>query len=305
MKFARFSIFFLLACASVLALASENTTQISLLQSLFTPKKLGIFVGSQLRPSSLVKWSDLFSPDDIPWIDFTFVDFRQLLTQIMKVPSDLPIPEIDYSFPVYINESGYAFNGTMSMTSGETQIFGQQNITSVNEVTPTFFKNTFRVPSFVWRSPKAGIQLYDNTYDEYYRAQNFTYEIQQLTLNTSANYEFVPDIGIQISNFSIEYELGYLGYSVGDFIFGYLNGTTTYPGLEEDVTEAIFYAWQYNQADYIAALQFRINCVLSGSRNNPDRCELNDEEMYVNPRYYKMNVLQLFETIGLGSMNTS
>ncbi|CAL8136512.1 unnamed protein product [Orchesella dallaii] len=311
MKFQSYLVILLVACATGLSLASEEKSpQISSLKSLSIPKKLGILAASHLRPSLLrgldIKWSDLFSPDDLPWIDYMFVDFRSLLTQSLKVPENIPLPECDDHHIIDINESGWVFNWTLSWTSEESQMIGQQDTTSINEVTPTTFKNSFHAPSFVWRSPKAAYQFYDNYYGEFVRAQNFYYGIKDLYLNTSANYEFVPDVGIQISNLTIGFDIGYLRYNVEDIIWGYQNGTTErFPGYKYDNTDTLLYEWKYNQAEYLIGLEFRINCVLSGSRNDPDRCEWDDNNWYVSQYYYKMNVLQLFETIGLGSMRTS
>ncbi|CAL8136510.1 unnamed protein product [Orchesella dallaii] len=221
-----------------------------------------------------------------------FVDFRSLLTQSLKVPEKIPIPEAESFYIIDINEAGWVLNWTVSWVSKDSEMVGTQDTTSVNEVTPTTFKNTFHVPSFVWRSRNAACQIQDNYYGEFVRAQNIYYGIKDLYLNTSANYEYVPDVGIQISNLTIGFDIGYLRYNFEDVIWGYSNGTTErFPGFKYDNAPTLLWEWKFIQAEYLSGLEFRINCVLTGSRNNPERCEWDDEAWYVSQYYYRMNVL--------------
>jgi len=310
MKYYISVVFLLLVGTSTnLGLGIDTDSKPANLKSLSLPHKIGILAASQLpRYSSIkgLKFSDLFSSDDFPYVDFMFVDIRSLLTQAIKVDeaAPAPLPEIEWSYDIDLNETGYIINVTLSLWTAQTQMSGQNQTTSTNEITATSFKNSFHVPSFVWKSPFAGFKIYDNLYDEYTLLRDYYLGINNLFLNTSANYEFVPEVGIQISNLSIGFDMAYFQTNITEISLHYSNGT------EEQLTpsnidyrEDLMLNWEGYQEDYTESLEFRINCVLSDSRNNPTRCALEGGEYYVNKDYFKMNVLQLVQTIGLGSLN--
>jgi len=141
-------------------------------------------------------------------------------------------------------------------------IIGQKRTTSVNEITPTNFKNKFLAPLFIWRSPQAGFMIYDNNNGDFYMLKNFYLGLSNLGFNTSVNYEFVPELGIQISNLSIEFDVSYLRMSIEEMVLHYEGTTKDYGPWKYDYAENLFGDWKYHEERYLDSLQFRINCVL-------------------------------------------
>jgi len=259
-----------LACffGAVSASTSTPTKRITSMKSLSTSHKLALLAAAQISPKSFSKgklpiWSDLFSPDDQPWVDYMFVDIRTLLIQSIKVSEDVPLPELDWRYDIDIEGGGWKFNLTFTFTSEDTEMIGQKRTTSVNEITPTSFKNTFHAPNFIWRSPKAEFRLTDNDGDYYFSYSDYFVGLNNLTLVTKAEYEFVPEMGIQISNFSIDFDVGYLRTNLDKNILRYPNGTIEDLGaVKLDYTEYLYDDWKYYAGRYLEGLPFRINCVL-------------------------------------------
>ncbi|ODM91217.1 hypothetical protein Ocin01_15461, partial [Orchesella cincta] len=296
----------ILACAaSALASAVPETTKVIRdLKSLTVHEKLGLLTLSTLQPKKYgaVTWKSLFSEDDLPWVDYFFVDIRSLLVQSIKVADQAPLPEVSWSYRFEICIIWFCVDDTLTLTTDNTFMAGQKRTTSVNEVTPTTFKNFFHVPVFVWHSPEFLWNVTDNTNGDQYLTRDIYLGINDLSLNTTFDYGFVEDLGIQISNLSIDFNINYFRVNIENVTSIYADGTVEYyDPIKNDYEQYLRDDWASYRGDYLPSLEFRINCVLSGSRINPERCE--QESDYVTSSYYKMNVLQLFETIGLGSMD--
>ncbi|ODM96136.1 hypothetical protein Ocin01_10542 [Orchesella cincta] len=308
MRFTLPIIFVLLACATAglgLKLKEENGIDKAKLKSLSPSQKLVFLAASHFPQFSALKdltFRDLFSSDDMPWIDYMFVDIRNFFIQSIKVNENQGgLPELDWAYTVF-NDYWFVFNITVTYKTRETQMVGQKTTTSVNEITPNSFKNSFYVPSYIWRSPGALFQVYENDEGYSLNAEDWYLGINGLTLNTSFNYEYVPDLGIQISNLTIDFDMNYWRTNCEYIYWMHPNGTREdYESIKWDYEDILLDEWKYSQEDYLDALQFRINCVLSNNLNNPDRCDLGGG--YVNREYFRMNVLQLIETIGLASLD--
>ncbi|ODM88740.1 hypothetical protein Ocin01_17942 [Orchesella cincta] len=260
-------------------------------------EKLTLLTLSSLRPEKHgnITWTTLFDEDDLPWVDYFFVDVRNLLVQSVKVPEKIPLPELKWSWDLEFCII-YCYLYSFRLTSANTTMTGQQQTTSVNEVTPTTFKNTFRAPSFVWDSPEFKFEFSDGY--ETYTYKDVRLSINNLRLDTTFDYEYVPGLGIQISNLDIVFRLLSLRIVVRDIKESYGEVIIEFPPLITDWTVPLLSGWVANKREYEDSLEFRINCVLSQSQVDPERCEAG----LVTEKYNKMNVVQLFETIVLGSL---
>ncbi|ODM97073.1 hypothetical protein Ocin01_09614 [Orchesella cincta] len=294
-----------IGCACVCAVA-QRQPKITELGSLSIPQKLVVLAASNLDadPRRQIKWTDLFSEDDKPDVDVVFTDIRSLLTLSRTIPEEAGIlPEVDWYFSWGGCWFGWCFDQTMILTSNDTIITGQKDVTSVNEVTPTSFKNTFHSPAFAWHSPNCLFNLtnhLENITDLY---RDFYFTITNLTLVSSLNYEYVPDLGIQVSNLSVEFGYGHMVTNIEDVTKIRGDGSVEIRDpIKNDLT-FYFDKWEDYKTEFIPSFEFRINCLLSGSRNDPARCDPEEEDEYISREYYKMNLIHLIETIGLGALD--
>jgi len=257
-----------LACALSLA-GCTPTTKIADLKSLPFPQKLSLLTLSSLQPKKYgqLTWRSLFSEDDLPWVDYMFVDIRSLLTQSIKVSEQVPLPELDYTEHIEFCILFWCVDDTLTLTTRHTQMIGQKRTSSVNEITPNSFKNAFHAPAFVWHSPDFLFNITDNIYDDQYLYSDLYIGINNLELNTSLNYEYVNDLGIQVRNLSIDFNIGYLKTNLENITFVYYDGSVEVSEpYKQDYTEYLISDWDYYKDDYQRGLEFRINCVLVRTR---------------------------------------
>ncbi|CAL8090986.1 unnamed protein product [Orchesella dallaii] len=297
------AILVLVGCAISVAIATPPKT-IKDLKSLSVPEKLALVTLSSLKPDKYgsITLKSLFSEDDYPWVDYFFVDIRSLIVQSIKVGEDAHVPEIGWSYRFEFCIWNFCIDDTLSLTSDSTFFAGQKRTTSTNEVTPTSFRNNFHAPLFVWHSPNFLFNVTDNINNDQYLTRDASLYINNLQINTTFEYGYVEDLGLQISNLSVDFNINYMRFNIENITTVYSSGEVElYDPIKTDYTEYLLSDWEYYKDDYLPSLMFRINCVLSGSRNDPERCE--KETTYMTRDYHRMNVLQLFATIGLGSLD--
>ncbi|CAL8146424.1 unnamed protein product [Orchesella dallaii] len=300
------SLILLFACALIaLGVANPVLNSIPDLKSLPVSQKLGLLASSILKPSNHhnFTWNSLFEEDNMAFIDHFFVDLRTLLIQTIKVTEEPILPELSWSIAYSWCFVEWCVDEIMSVSSSKTYMAGQKLITSVNSISDTTFINKFHVPNFVWHSPDFLFDVTDKIHNFQLLSRDLKLGIDNLTLITTAEYEFNLDLGVQISNLTIDFNLGYLGVNIKNNTVVYDDGRIEfYDPIETDHTEYLISNWEdINKYSYQETLQFRINCILSGSRNDPERCEL--DGIFQDHMYYRFNVLQLMETIGLGSLD--
>ncbi|CAL8143373.1 unnamed protein product [Orchesella dallaii] len=303
------TILFVLAFA-VLASATPprkitNTTD---LKSLSTIEKFSLFVLSGLdlepKPQLDIPWKSLFAYDDYPETDPFFVDLRAIIVQSIKIKEDAPLAAFDFNFRFEMCDWYNCYNITFNFTSGITQLKGQARTTSVNVITPTHFKNTFTVPLFQWHADDFYFEIANHVSGVTWKYSNSRLNINNMRLTTQFDYEFVPELGIQIRNLDIDFLLLSARFSILNYRHEYDDGTILpLPPIVTDYVLALLAEWLEVKAEYQTALEFRINCVLSGFRNDPERCTPTTDEGYFPNSYYVYNVMELFETIGLASLD--
>ncbi|CAL8103688.1 unnamed protein product [Orchesella dallaii] len=243
-------------------------------KSLSPLQKLGVFALSNLKSSSkALPWSDIFAQEEIiTYLDIIYIDYRSLLVQVIAL-------------------------------AAETKFTGQKRTTSINEMTPSSFKNTFHVPHIQWHSPKFLLNVTDHELNEQHLTEDVYGALNNVTIITSADYTVVPELGLQIDNLCIDFSIGYSRTNVERMSIIRSDGSVE---LEEpfksDITEAIREIWDLYKKEYETSLQLRINCFLSNNRSDP-LCY--NEDSYDGPvnEYFGENFLHLFETIVLGSMD--
>jgi len=231
--------------------------------SLSLPQKLAILAATELDPNSFQKenkpsWTDLFSPDDYILADLFYGDLISLLTQSIKVNEEIPLPELDWSYHLAFDICGWYFDWTTTLKTVKTEMLGQKSITSTNEISPTTFKNTFNVPGFIWKSPGGEFKLYYHITDSYASFSDFYLRFYNLTITTSANYEFVQDVGIQVRNLNIHFKPGNLRLNIENVVYKDRDGIINeYPPFK--LVLPIEAMWS---REMVSNLEFRINCVI-------------------------------------------
>ncbi|CAL8103685.1 unnamed protein product [Orchesella dallaii] len=300
-----------LGCAfTALAIHPNAENKLLSLKSLSPIQKLGVFAASNLikkntTPKTL-SWNDIFDETSIyPAIDFFYADFRALLVQAIKVTEEPALPELDWSYKVDICVIFWCFDLTLTFTTAETILLGQKQISSVNEVTSNSFTNRFHVPHFQWHSPKFMFNITDHEVNEQHLNEDLYVALHNLTIGTSANYEYVPELGVQVRNLTIDFSLGYLRSNIESISIVHADGSIEVSDpIKSDVTDGIVETWIDYKEEYELSLQFRINCLLSAFRSDP-KCVFDGDEADANMAYEYIaeNVLQLFGTVVLGSLD--
>ncbi|CAL8068014.1 unnamed protein product [Orchesella dallaii] len=301
-------IIIILAYARTSAFASttekDSTSKISSLKFPTIPEKLGLLLLSTVQPNkfrNLSRQSLQFDlVQDFPFIDHFFVDFRSILTQAIKVEEGIPLPEINWRYNYeYCDPQRTCYNYTLTTITANSKMTGQNETSSVNEVSGTQFKNSFRAPHFTWQSPEFLHNLTDNENGDQYLYTNLFIELYNLTMNTTFNYGYVQDVGIEISNFSIDFGINSLRTNIRNTTIIHADGSVEIEGpIRLDFATILERDFDIYREKYQTFLQNRINCILSGFR---DECEVETES--TTKQFHRMNILQLFETIGLGSMD--
>ncbi|ODM89611.1 hypothetical protein Ocin01_17071 [Orchesella cincta] len=302
----RYSIFIVfLACfaANSQASSKSNPRKITDLKSLSPFEKLGLLAISSALPEKNLNISrnSLFAEEEHELIDLYYHDLRTLLTQFVKIKEDAPFPEItDYSwFELCLP---FCASWGITLETNRTSITGQERTTSVNEITPTSFKNTFHVPSFVWTSPDFLFEVNDETALTRWIWRNMRVALNNLKWTTTFDYDVDPDLGLQISNLDIKFSIYWLRINI--YIVGTINSGGWFipvPPIFTDWTTNLRAYWANYKPQYLSLLTHRINCVLSNSRSDPVGC-INGTAT-LSEKYHKMNVVQLFETFGLGELD--
>ncbi|CAL8103676.1 unnamed protein product [Orchesella dallaii] len=298
-----------LGCSfSALAIRQKPENRLSL-SSLSPIQKFGVFAASNLIKDNTISktlaWSDFFDETDpLPYIDYFYVDFRSLLLQSIKVTEEPVLPELDWSYRFDACGSWVCIDYFFTLTSAETILQGQKQISSANEVTPNSFTNRFHVPNLQWHSPKFMFNFTDNIMDIQHLNQDLYVALNNMTAITSGNYEYVPELGIQVRNLTIDFSLGCLRSNIENISIVRANGSVEIKDpIKSDVTEDIVGVWSIYKEEYELSTQFRINCLLSAFRSDP-RCVFTEDEMTDrNNEYIAENILQFFGNIGLGSLD--
>ncbi|CAL8103682.1 unnamed protein product [Orchesella dallaii] len=302
-----------LGCAfSAIAIELKPENKLTSLKSLSPIQKFGVFAASNLMKKDTIaktlSGSDLFDETSVlPIIDFFYADFRALLVQAIKVTEEPALPELDWSYKVDICIIFWCFDLTLTLTTAETIILGQKQISSVNEVTPNSFTNRFHVPHLQWHSLKFLFNITDHEVNEQHLNEDLYVALHNLTIVTSANYEYVPELGVQVRNLSIDFSLGYFRSNIENISIVRADGSVEISDpIKSDVTEDVVQTWIDYKEEYELSLQFRTNCLLSAFRSDP-RCvydgDYDEADFNRAYEYIAENILQLFGTVVLGSMD--
>ncbi|CAL8103679.1 unnamed protein product [Orchesella dallaii] len=301
-----------LGCSfSALAIRQKPENRLSL-SSLSPIQKFGVFAASNLIKDNTISktlaWSDFFDETDpLPYIDYFYVDFRSLLLQSIKVTEEPVLPELDWSYRFDACGSWVCIDYFFTLTSAETILQGQKQISSANEVTPNSFTNRFHVPHLQWHSLKFLFNITDHEVNEQHLNEDLYVALHNLTIVTSANYEYVPELGVQVRNLSIDFSLGYFRSNIENISIVRADGSVEISDpIKSDVTEDVVQTWIDYKEEYELSLQFRTNCLLSAFRSDP-RCvydgDYDEADFNRAYEYIAENILQLFGTVVLGSMD--
>ncbi|CAL8070846.1 unnamed protein product [Orchesella dallaii] len=171
------------------------------------------------------------------------------------------------------------------------------NLTKLDtKINSTHIDIKFEIPDFQIINDKYIMYYVDLIDDERRVSRGTSFNIKNYTFELTANLEYVPNIGIQVSNVN-------MNFGVDQFVERIYNRTTYYPngtvveleGSESDSAAAFNSEWERIGTDVIADAEILLNCFLSNGRNGNEECEqiLNDE-------VEKGNFVQLLQSIGMG-----
>ncbi|CAL8143374.1 unnamed protein product [Orchesella dallaii] len=304
-------ILFTFAVSALASPTRNTTTKVTDLKSLSTTEKLCLLILSSLdiepKLQGDISFKSLFKADGDEYhnVDSFFVDVRAIMVQSIKLTEDAPLPAYDfYTYLDFCDGFGNCYNLSYTLNTGITQLKGQKRITSVNEVTPTHFKNTFTVPLFQMHADDFLFEIANHLSGHNFRYRNWRVTFNNMRLVTQFDYEFVPELGIQIRNLEINFFILSARSSISYNWHEYPDGTLI-PLLPvySDIGLYLNEEWTEYKEEYQNATEFRINCFLSGFRSNPKICTPTSDVGFMPEHYYLFNVIELFGTMGLASLD--
>ncbi|ODM94656.1 Eyes absent 2 [Orchesella cincta] len=192
-------------------------------------------------------------PDEYSPFDFLNFDLPTLALQLSKSDGALILPSLTYSYGFYFCYIGVCagFNQDYDFRNPEVV---NANLTSLNtKINSTNIELDLKIPDLQIRIDNFTLYYTDlvNGGTEYWKGFSFT--ITNYTLQLTADLEYTPDVGIQVSNVAMNFDVDDFGS-----IMGY----------EEGNVEEIQYAEQMKQdwveigADVESVAELWLNCFL-------------------------------------------
>ncbi|CAL8070857.1 unnamed protein product [Orchesella dallaii] len=231
---------------------------------------------------------------DYGLFDFFNIDFPILSLQFSKAGSVLlPSLHIEYGFYFCLVDCV----GFLQYYDFREPEIKNANLTSLTtKINSTSLEVEFTSPDFQLIMEKFGLVDSDLGTNHTVFWRGLSVFLGNLTTKLSANLEFVPGVGLQLSNTT-------MGGGVDDFRIRVENATHNFPDgtSEEWGEEEINYTADFNAGwvSYGEKLEAHtetwLNCFLSEGRNGNEECE-----GYLNDKIQRHNFVLLVEAIGLG-----
>ncbi|ODM94584.1 hypothetical protein Ocin01_12097, partial [Orchesella cincta] len=228
-------------------------------------------------------------------IDFLNFDLPTLALQLSKSGSTF-LPTVHFEYGFYYCYMGICIGFLQQYDYNKPEI-RNANLTKANtHINDTNLEFDFQIPDLQIVMEDFFLHDEDLITGDIQMWRGLSLLISNYTLQLSANLEYVADVGIQLSNVS-------MNFAVGDFKLRRENGThilpdgTTeeYGSVEREIASYMNEDWITYGEEVTASAQAWLNCFLSNGRNGDAQCE-----ELLNDNLQPVNFMQLLQTIGLG-----
>ncbi|CAL8070859.1 unnamed protein product [Orchesella dallaii] len=227
--------------------------------------------------------------------DFLNIDFPLLALHLSKARNIL-LPDVHYQYSFYFCYMGICAGFLQQYDYNEPEVRNANLTSLITRIDSNKLEIEFKVPDLQLVMEKFTMMDTDLVTNDVVLWRGLSVFFTNFTTKLSADLEFVPGVGLQLSNTT-------MGGGVDDLRIQKENATHTFPDgtVEEwgevytDYTQDLNDGWASYGEDLAAYTETWLNCFLSNGRNGNEECE-----GLLNDRVQRDNFVLFVQAIGLG-----
>ncbi|ODM94731.1 hypothetical protein Ocin01_11948 [Orchesella cincta] len=231
-------------------------------------------------------------PEGYSPFDFLNFDLPTLALQLSKSDGALILPSLNYTYGFYFCYIGVCSGVQQDYDYRNPEVVNA-NLTSLNtKINSTNIELDFKIPDLqiiIDNFTLSDTDLVSGA-TEYWKG--FSLTITNYTLQLSADLEYVQDVGIQVSNVAMNFD-------VDDFrtLLGYEEGNV----VETQYAEQMMEEWVEVGADFVN--QRTIDCYINTNKTK-DEMEIRTANSFWMISFKTENFVQLLQTFGLSILRS-